>query len=450
MVRSTINKAERVERYGALFEEVGVRLSETSGSLLALPRQRAMARFLEMGFPTTRDEDWRYTRLDPLWKTAFAPVLQPSDSGLSVADIRGFSPFDGDGVQLVFINGHYSSELSSTELISEDSVCSLAQASVRHPDLVRTHLNRHLPFEEQAFAALNTAFVQDGAFVRVGKRATIDYPIHLIYVTTDTYGQVFNSPRNLFVAESGSRASIVETHICCGDRPSLNNAASEIVLEEGATLDHCKIQRGGDAAVHLDTMFMVAASNSSFKSTCVTIGGGLTRNNVTTVLDGEGIDSTLNGLYVVDGEEHVDNHTLIEHARSSCESHEFYKGILDESATAAFRGRILVRRPAQKTDAYQSNQNLLLSKKAEVNTRPQLEIYADDVKCSHGATVGQLDENAIFYLRSRGVGFEQAYDVLTRAFADEVVDRITIEPLRAMVATLVSEKLESGRMGRAS
>lgn len=451
MVRSHVRKSDHAIRYGALFETAAKSLNGASATLLAGARQEAMDRFLEMGFPTTRDEDWRYTRLDPIWKTEFEPALAGPSDGISAADVDASSPFDDSSIQLVFINGHYAEELSSADRVRGDlSVCSLAQADLKDQAHVEPHLNRHVPFKEQAFVALNTAFTQDGAFVRIGKESSHEHPIHLLFLTADVPGKVFSSPRILIVAETGSRARVVESYLDFGKDASLTNVVSEIVVEEGAILDHYKIQRGGTSSIHLDTMQMVAASNATFRSTCVTVGGLLTRNNVATVLGGENIDSTLNGLYLVDGEEHVDNHTLVEHAQPNCDSHEFYKGILSGSATSAFRGRILVRRPAQKTDAYQSNQNLLLSEKADVNTRPQLEIYADDVKCSHGATVGQLDEDAIFYLRSRGLDRDTATDVLTRAFAGEVVDRIESAPLRDLVSQLTADKLEAGRVARSA
>jgi Fe-S cluster assembly protein SufD len=451
MVRAHLQKADHASRYGTLFEVAAKSLNGASMPLLAGSRQEAIDRFLEMGFPTTRDEDWRYTRLDPIWKTEFEPALAGPSGGISAADVKACSPYDDSGIQLVFINGHYAAGLSSADRIPSDlSVGSLAQASTKDQKYVEPHLNRHVPFKEQAFVALNTAFAQDGAFVRIGKESHHEHPIHLLFLTADVPGKVFSSPRILIVAETGSRARVVESYVACGKDASLTNVVSEIVVEEGANLDHYKIQRGGSGSIHLDTMHMVAASNATFRSTCVTVAGLLTRNNVSTVLDGEEIDSTLNGLYLVDGEEHIDNDTLIEHAQPNCGSHEFYKGILSGSATSAFRGRILVRRPAQKTDAYQSNQNLLLSEKADVNTRPQLEIYADDVKCSHGATVGQLDEDAIFYLRSRGLGRDTAIDVLTRAFAGEVIDRIENEQLRDLVSQLAADKLEAGRVARSS
>ena len=449
MVRSQLKKADHAEKYAALFERVAKRLNGAAGLLPAGSRQEAMGFFREMGFPTTRDEDWRYTRLDPLWKTEFEPALEVPSDRISAADVDSWSPFGDDAIQLVFVDGHYAEGLSTTALVPESwSICSLAQACEKHQTLVEPHLNRHVSFKEQPFVALNAAFAQDGAFVQIGKGSSSEHPIHLLFLTTDDSGKVFSSPRNLIVAESGSRARVVESYIDCGNNPSLTNVVSEIVVGEGANFDHYKIQRGGNGTIHLDTMQMAAASRATFKSTCVTVGGLLTRNNLATVLDGEAIDSTLNGLYLVGGEEHIDNHTLIEHRQPNCGSHEFYKGILDGSATAAFRGRILVRRPAQKTDAFQSNENLLLSEKSEVNTRPQLEIYADDVKCSHGATVGQLDDDAIFYLRSRGLGRDMATDVLTRAFAGEVVDRIENESLRNLVSELVTDKLEAGRIAR--
>jgi Fe-S cluster assembly protein SufD len=278
--------------------------------------------------------------------------------------------------------------------------------------------------------------------------AVLEHPVHLLFLSTAGPEPSFSAPRVLIVAEPGSHASLIESYAGLGQLPYLTNAVTEVILGEGAGLDHYRIQREGPSGFHVSTHRVHEAAGCAYTAGTVTLGGHLVRNHLTTVLDGEGVQSTLDGLYLVDGQDHVDSHTLVEHAQPGCSSHELYKGILSGQGTGVFRGRILVRPNAQKTDAYQSNRNLLLSPRAQVDTQPQLEIYADDVKCSHGGTVGQLDPEAIFYLRARGLGEDSAFRLLTHAFAGQVLERIRLAPVRERLDQLVIEKLEAGYRAR--
>ena len=303
------------------------------------------------------------------------------------------------------------------------------------------HLGHHASCDAEPFTALNTAFVQDGAFVHLSRGKALELPIHLLFFATEREKPSLVQPRILVVAEENSQVTVVETYAGAAGACYLTNGVTEIVAGQSAVVDHYRIQRESDDAFHVSDLRVRQSRDVQFRSTCITLNGRLTRNHVHTALDGEGIDSTLNGLYLVEGEQHVDNHTLIEHLQPHCASHEFYKGILDGKSTGVFRGQILVHQAAQQTDAYQQNQNLLLSEEADINTKPQLEIYADDVKCSHGATIGQLDPDAVFYLRSRGIGIEESARLLTHAFAGAVVERIRVDAIRAQLDQLVTRRL---------
>ena len=435
----------RKDWYLSNFVSFEQRLNGESTTPIHQIRRSAIERFGALGFPTSRDEEWRYTNLSPLTRTDFVPVLEPDFSGVTEAAIAPFTFAGLECIQLVFVDGHYAGDLSTLDAPpSGVKVASLAAAFEEIPELVKPHLGRYASCEQEAFTALNTAFLSDGAFVHLPRGKVVEQPIHLLFLSTGREEPSVSYPRILVVAEEGSQVTIVESYAGIGDSLYLTNAVTEIVAGENAVVDHYRIQRESDLAFHLSDLSVHQARDVSFRSTCITLGGRLTRNHVHTVLRGEGIDSTLNGLYLVDGDQHVDNHTLIEHTRPNCASHEFYKGILDGQSTGVFRGQILVHQAAQKTNAYQSNQNLLLSGEADINTKPQLEIYADDVRCSHGATVGQLDPDAIFYLRSRGIGVEESARLLTHAFAGEIVDRVKIDSVRQQL-----DKLVTARLGRA-
>jgi Fe-S cluster assembly protein SufD len=312
----------------------------------------------------------------------------------------------------------------------------------REDGVLRSHLSRYVRYQEQPFAALNTAFVEDGAFIVVPKSHVIEDPLYLVFVATAQDHPMVSYPRNLIIVDPGSQVRIVESHIGLGRDAYFANAVTEIVGGEGAAIEHYLLQRQGEGGFHVGALEARLGRQCTLASHSITLAGSLVRNDVHVVLDGEGSECNLNGLYLLDGKQHVDNHTEIEHCRPHTRSHELYKGILSGSARGVFNGKIFVHKDAQKTDARQTNKNLLLSENAVVNTKPQLEIYADDVKCSHGSTVGQLDRDALFYLRSRGIGMRDAQSLLSYAFASEVVGRITIAPLRVQLNDYLLSKFK--------
>ncbi len=447
---------DQKDRYLSAFEGFERCLNGKSASPLHAVRRAAIARFAELGFPTTRDEAWRTTSVAPITKVAFKPATGYDPQGLTAGRL---APFLFEGLacsRLVFVNGYYSPELSSLRALPEGAQAgSLAATLASDPEAVAPHLARHARYQDHAFAALNTAFIQDGAFVRIPKGAALEDPIHLLFVSTARGDAIASHPRSLIVAEAGSRATVIESYVGPDQGVSFTNGVTEVVAGENAVVGHYKVQREAREAFHVATFHAHQGRGSKLSTQSISLGGGLVRNDVAVTLDGEDAEAALNGFYLADGRQHVDNHTWIEHVQPYCTSRELYKGILDGESKGVFRGRIFVHPMAHRAgrgqllvDAIQSNPNLLLSDRAEVSTRPQLEIYADDVRCTHGATVGQLDENAIFYLRSRGIGLEEARQVLIKAFADEVLNLIQVEPVRAQLERLVSQKLEAGRRAR--
>ena len=411
-----------------------------TGALLPL-RAKSIEHFAAAGFPTTKDEEWAFTNIAPLTRINFA--LADSTTAPVVLDDYRYG-LNG----LVFVDGHFALAHSHLNGLSAGvRVERLSEAIRSNGDLVSESLGQAATTEDEAFTALNTAFLQDGAVVYLPRGAVVEQPIHLLFVSTGLRANVVSHPRVLVVAEANTQATLVESYVGLGSEPYLTNSVSEFFVGPNAVLDHYRVQRESAAAFHIAATHVREERAAQFRSTAITLGGCLTRHHVHTFLVGEGVDSTLNGLYIEDGAQHVDNHTLIEHAEPHCQSHEFYKGILGGRSTGVFRGKIHVHQAAQKTDAYQTNQNLLLSETAQINTKPQLEIYADDVKCSHGATIGQLDEDALFYLRSRGIGHREAVQVLTRAFAGEVLDRVRVPALKNQLDQLVDRRLDQAAAG---
>jgi Fe-S cluster assembly protein SufD len=352
--------------------------------------------------------------------------------------------------RLVIVNGRFAAELSSMDALPKEvRLMSLREAIDREDETVRTHLARHARHEDQAFTALNTALLDDGAFLEVARGVIVEKPIHIMYVSTRETAPWVANPRNLIVAGESSQLTVVESYIARESGVYFNNVVTEIVAMENAVVDHYKVTRESDKAYHISTLRLDQQRNSQVHSFAGSLGGGLVRQNIHAVFDGEGCDCGLNGLYMVDGTEHVDNHLVVEHAKPHCDSREFFKGILGGKGKGIFSGRIIVRPDAQKTDAKQTNMSLLMSEDAQVESRPQLEIFADDVKCTHGATIGQVNDEAVFYLRSRGLNEEAARGILVHAFASEVLDRVKIEPLRAQLEELVVERLpQSGLLKR--
>jgi Fe-S cluster assembly protein SufD len=412
---------------------------------LTLVRKAALDRFVELGFPTLDDEEWKYTNVAPIAKTPFRLGTESKVPGLKVDQLQRITFGEMECSYLVFLNGRFTPELSRIRPLPEGvRVGSLAQALKEEPGRVEPHLARHAAFETQAFVSLNTAFLQDGAFIHLPRRKVMEEPVHLIFVTAPNGAPLVSHPRNLIVAEEGSQAAVVESYVSLGDSPYFTNAVTEVVASAGAVVDLCKLQRESDQAYHVSTLQSHLSRSARFASHSISLGGALVRNDLNMVLEGEGIECVLNGLYLAQGTQHIDNHTFIDHAQPHCASREFYKGVLSGRSHGVFNGKILVRKDAQKTDAKQTNKNLLLSEEALVDTKPQLEIYADDVRCTHGATIGQLDEEALFYLRSRGVGHEDARSLLIHAFATDLISRIPVKPVRTGLECLLMTRLPVG------
>ena len=407
-------------------------------------RKAGMARFAELGFPTLRDEDWRFTNVAPIAKLPFKPVFGAVRDGLTPEIASQFTFGTLPANRLVFVNGQYVAQFSSPgEQQQGVVISSLAAALGSDSVLVQKHLARYVQTESNAFAALNTAFFQDGAFIYIPAGKKLEAPIHLLFISTSKEPGATSHPRNLVVAEKGGQAVILESYVSTIDAPYFTNAVTEIVLGEGAVLEHCKFQDEAISAFHVAAIHAQLGRGCNLISHSIATGARLSRNNIRTVLSGEGIECVLNGLYLAKGDQLADHHMVVEHAQAHCNSHEYYNGILDGRSKGVFHGRILVRQAAQKTDAKQTNKNLLLSEDATADTKPQLEIYADDVKCTHGATIGQLNEESIFYLRARGIGSETARRMLIHAFAGEITDRIRHVAAREEMDKLVWDRLEA-------
>ncbi len=409
-----------------------------------LPVRRAgISRFAELGFPTLEDEDWRFTNVAPIAKLPFKPVLDYSGDGVAVESLGQLAFAALKGPRLVFVNGHFAPELSSVPPRQDGiTVSSLAAALVTESALVEKHLARHARTDDNAFAALNTAFFQDGAFVHVPAGKSLAEPVQLVFLSTGQEAGATSHPRNLILAEQNSAVTVVEHYASAVAAPQLTNVVTEIVAGENAVVEHCKFSDESPQAFHVATLQLHCARASRVTAHSIVTGARLSRHNIRTTLAGEGVECILNGLYLTKGDQLADHHMIVEHAAPHCASHEYFNGILQDRSKGVFHGRILVRPGAQKTDAKQTNKNLLLSDEATADTKPQLEIYADDVKCTHGATIGQLNDESIFYLRSRGIGLDNARRMLIHAFAGEIIERIRCEPVRDELDKLVWDRLE--------
>lgn len=434
------------DHYASQFEELEKRSAGREDVWLLPLRKAAIARFAELGFPSTKHEEWRYTNVAPIAKSEF----EPASADLKTVTREQLSPFlfgDADPILLVFVNGFFNEALSSLASLPKGvRAGSLASAVKQSVHLLEPHLGRHAAFDDQAFVALNTALMQDGALVHLARNVVADRPIHLLFFSTASETPFASHPRVLILSDPNSQATIVEHYAGADGGVYFTNPVTEIVACENAVIDHYKVERESEEAFHVSTTQIHQYKSSNVSSHTISLGGRLVRHDINAVLDEEGCDCTLNGLYMINGNQHVDNHLRVDHARPHCTSREFFKGILDGSSRGVFTGRIIVRPDAQKTDGKQTNMSLLLSEEAQVESKPQLEIFADDVKCTHGATIGQVDNDALFYLRSRGLADDAARSMLIYAFAHESVERIRVEGLRAQLEHLLFERLPHGQL----
>jgi Fe-S cluster assembly protein SufD len=407
-------------------------------------RQAGFDRFAELGFPTTKNEDWHYTSVNEIADQEFTLLTARTDD-VQEAQLAPFT-FGEAGAQwptIVVVNGRYAPHLSSLRDIPDGvRVETLAESWARSKSLA-SEVGR-LANIDAAFTALNTAFLYDGVYIEIAKEAELTQPIHILYVTDATAAKAMIHPRTVIVAGRHSKATVIESYASVSDAMHFTNAVTEVTVTRGANLTHHKIQREGMRAFHVGTIEVKQAQDSHYQSFSFATGAALSRTNIYTSLDGEGCGATLNGLYMIGGEQHCDHQTQIVHAQPNCFSREVYKGILDDRSHGVFNGKVYVHPIAQKTDGKQTNNTLLLSENAKVDTKPQLEIFADDVKCTHGATIGAIDRQALFYMKSRGIDTARATQLLTYAFAADVLETIALDPLRLELERLTLERFTGG------
>ena len=412
-------------------------------------RRAAIDRFAALGFPTPKNEDWHFTSVTPIAEGSFRAVAPARSVRLEAADVEAFTFGRPDWIRLVFVNGRFDAALSSSAPRPQGvTVTDLATAWREQPHLLERHVGKVADFQRTAFTALNTAFMHDGALIQFAPDVQLETPVHLVFVSTPDAAGSASHVRTLIVAGHHAKATVIESYVSLGGAKGyFTNAVTEAVLGDGATLAHVKLQSESERAFHVGTLQAHQGRDSHLVSFSYAAGGELARTNIYTLLGGEGSGATLHGLYLLDGEQHVDQQTRIEHAGPNTFSREVYKGILDGASHGVFNGQVFVRPEAQKTDGKQENNNLLLSARARVDTKPQLEIFADDVKCTHGATVGRLDELALFYMKSRGIGAEQARKLLTYAFAAGVIEAVGVPEVRAELEALTLRRFTGADAG---
>ena len=408
------------------------RLQESlPGDKLSLIREAAMGQFQARGFPTTRQENWKYTDVKPIARSAFGIAEEKPAAGyekqLELARLSGL-----ESHELVFINGRFSVEHSRLQDLPQGVVLEdMSSALNNHSKLVDSIMsNTTLNEQSNPFNILNTAFIHDGVLIHVPDDCSIDKPINLIYLSGYSDNEFSAHPRNLIFLGNGARLTVIENYVGAKDSQYFINTVTDAVLASNAVLTHYKLQQESVESYHIGNFNIYQDRDSQVNSHSISLGGSLVRNDIKVQLDAEGAGVLLNGLYMANGKQHIDNHTLINHLQPHTNSEEHYRGVLNDRGRGVFNGKVVVHKDAQKTDAAQSNANLLLSDQAEIDTKPELEIYADDVKCSHGSTVGQLDKDMMFYLRSRAIDETTAKSILTFAFAEEVIKRIEIEQIR--------------------
>jgi len=438
--KQEVRPVNAVEHYAAQFASFTGNGAGQAPAWLRETRAAAMARFAELGFPTTRQEDWRFTSVEPIAAAAFDPAR--SDAAPQHPPKR--SRF-GAAARLVFVNGRYAEALSAPGGLPAGVRVESLAAAVRGPDagLLERHLARHAALANP-FTALNTAFLHDGALIHVARGVDLDPPLELVFVSTAATPSV-SHPRCLIVVEEGARAALVESY-AGGGSSYWTNAVTEVVLGDGAHLELVRLQEEAPGAFHVAATHTRQGRDSVLRLHPLVLGAALARHDITNVLEGQGAELVLNGLYLLGGRQHADHHTVIDHAQPDCRSHEFFNGVLDGRSRGVFNGRIIVRPGAQRTDSKQTNHNLVLSEDARADSQPQLEIYADDVKCTHGATLGPLDPKELFYLQSRGLAPAEARALLVYGFGGEILERVRHPGLREALDRLVRGRLDAGHV----
>jgi Fe-S cluster assembly protein SufD len=425
--------------YLSNFGEFEKRLNGGKENSIHQKRKDAMSAFSRLDFPTLKDEEWKYTSIASLLKHNFVPSYDKKN--ISKDLIKSFLFDEMEHSLVVFINGRFSEEHSILLNLPKGVIVgSIAEETKTNNQILLKHLGKYADHQNHIFTALSTAYTDDGAFIYVPEGKIVEEAIHIIFLTASDGEKILTQPRNLFIAEKNSQVTIIEHYVGSENEIYFTNAVTEIVAEENAIVDHIKLQEESKRSFHIARMEVDQERSSNFSSHLISTGAELTRNDFNARFNSEGGECTLNGLYMIDGTQLFDAHTLMDHAKPHCNSHEHYKGILDDQSRGVFNGKVIVRQDAQKTNAFQENNNILLSDQALVNTKPQLEIFADDVKCSHGATIGQMDDDAKFYLKSRGIGEEASKGILLHAFASDVVTSIKIESIRDYIEKIITEK----------
>ncbi|ULC59953.1 Fe-S cluster assembly protein SufD [Flaviramulus sp. BrNp1-15] len=402
-------------------------------------RNDAIKIFEEKGFPTKKEEAWKYTSLNKILKEDYS-VFPKQENTIEYSDIKKYFIHDIDSYKIVFIDGKYSSHLSQTTHDGMD-IClmSAAMSKPKYRLVIENYFNKAAI--KDSLSSLNTAFSNEGAYIHIPKNKLVEKPIQIIHFSTGNEAAIMLQPRNLIVVDENSHVQIIERHQSLTDNPVLTNSVTEIFTNKRAIVDYYKIQNDNLNASLIDNTFIKQKKESIASVHTFSFGGKLTRNNLNFYQEGERIDSTLKGVTIIGNKQHVDHNTLVHHIEPNCESHQDYKGIFDDSSTGVFNGKVVVEKEAQKTNAFQANNNILISDKATINTKPQLEIFADDVKCSHGCTIGQLDESALFYMQSRGIPKKEAKALLMYAFSNNVLSSVKIPEMKQRITKIIANKL---------
>lgn len=426
---------------GAVEEALIGNLGGDDLPLLQKFKEEAKSDFIRKGLPKFKEEEYKFTPIAKTLEKNFSFKSKGNAQQIDVEDLEGVKIDPLAEIQLVFINGVFSKEYSSIKNTKGLIIKDMKSASIENKDQILAHFGKL--HDEDSFTALNTALTQDGCYIEVEKNATVENAVYIYYINTSMEVEAYSFPRNLFIANKSSKVTVIEKTVTLGGNNAFLNSLNEIFVRENSHLNHIRIQNDSENAYEVTQSKVYQEDNSNYSSYTFTLSGGMIRNNLNIISDGQNCESNMYGLYLLDGKTHADNHTSVDHKQPNSYSNELYKGILDGKSRGVFNGKIYVRQAAQKTNAFQSNNNILLSDSATLNTKPQLEIWADDVKCSHGCTSGQLDEEAIFYLRARGISKEKAIGMLLYAFANDVVEKLPVAAVADYLDKIVSQRLKS-------